>query len=237
MPFSFKQFHIDDSRCGMAVSTDGVLLGAWAPLTQAKYIVDIGAGSGLLTMMAAQRSQANITAIEIDSNSVLDCQINIEACPWSQRIQLVHSDIMQWTASQQPHSYDHIICNPPYFANGPQSDDLSRATARHTDSLNFDTLLAAIRLLLTQCGQASLILPSASLSFFNSLLDQHHLALLQQVDVISVEGKTAHRHLLLLGHKAKHTLETEKRRLTIRTQTGDYTSEMKKLTQAFYLKL
>ncbi len=237
MPFTFKQFHIDDSHCGMTVSTDGVLLGAWAPLTQANNIVDIGAGSGLLSLMAAQRSQAKITAIEIDADAVFDCQTNIDASPWAQRIALVHTGISQWANTQPAHSYDHIICNPPYFANGPQSDNQRRATARHTDSLDFDTLLAVMSQLLNQQGQASLILPSASLTLFTNLLAVHKLTLIRQVDVISVTGKAAHRHLLLLGHQTANSIETEQHQLTIRSKTGDYTAEMIALTQDFYLKL
>ena len=93
MPFTFKQFHIDDNRCGMPVSTDGVLLGAWAPLSQAQTILDIGAGSGLLSLMAAQRSQAKITAIELDDQAALDCQHNFNASAWSDRLELICCDI------------------------------------------------------------------------------------------------------------------------------------------------
>ncbi|MCG9695738.1 methyltransferase [Shewanella sp. Isolate11] len=241
MPFSFKQFHIDDSRCGMAVSTDGVVLGAWAPLAQAKRIVDIGAGSGLLSLMAAQRSQAKITAVEIDNDAALDCQSNIDASPWAHRIELQHQSVLHW-ASTAEHSFDHIVCNPPYFANGPQSEDQRRATARHTDSLDFDSLLGVIGQIMSEQGQASLILPSASLSAFISLLNQHRLALLTRVDVISVEGKTPHRHLLLLGHQAqlddqRQANEPQIHSLTIRTPCGRYSPEMVALTQAFYLKL
>lgn len=123
MPFTFKQFHVDDSHCGMPVSTDGVLLGAWAPLTQAKTILDIGAGSGLLSLMAAQRSEAVIQALEIDPLAAQDCQHNIDQSPWSDRITLIQADLLQWyplAQTQAQTQFDHILCNPPYFDNGPQ---------------------------------------------------------------------------------------------------------------------
>ncbi|QYJ85577.1 methyltransferase [Shewanella mesophila] len=236
MPFSFKQFHIDDSHCGMPVSTDGVLLGAWAPLPDAESILDIGAGSGLLSLMAAQRSAAKVTAIEIDTHAAMDCLYNINQSPWRDRIALTTQCVTQWlkTASEQ---YDHIICNPPYFDNGPQSNDQRRAQARHTDSLSFKMLLSTIKRLLSQDGKASLILPQPSLSRFVSLLDDYGLTLVEQVDVTSVEGKPPQRHLLLLSHRPAQPSQVKVSQLTIRTRFGEYTQEMIELTRAFYLKM
>lgn len=113
MPFSFKQFHIDDSQCGMPVSTDGVLLGAWAPLIAADTVLDIGAGSGLLSLMVAQRSQAKITAIELDHGAAIDCQYNFNQSPWTKRLTLIPCSIQQYCASTVTPRFDHIICNPP----------------------------------------------------------------------------------------------------------------------------
>ena len=236
MPFSFKQFHIDDSHCGMPVSTDGVLLGAWAPLITAENILDIGAGSGLLSLMAAQRSTAKVTAIEIDNQAAVDCLYNINHSPWHDRIALKTQCVTQWakTHSQQ---YDHILCNPPYFDNGPQSNDQRRAQARHTDTLNFEMLLSTIKRLLNQDGKASLILPQASLGRFLSLLGDHQLNLIERVDVISVEGKSPQRHLLLLTHKTAQARPTKVKQLIIRSRLGEYTQEMVELTRAFYLKM
>ncbi|MCL1041761.1 methyltransferase [Shewanella marisflavi] len=242
MPFSFKQFHIDDSRCGMPVSTDGVLLGAWAPLTQAQNILDIGAGSGLLSLMAAQRSHADITALEIEPLAAQDCQHNIDQSPWTDRIRLIQADLLDWYV--QAHiQFDHILCNPPYFENGPQSQCDKRAQARHTDSLSFDALLKAIKQLLSPTGQASLILPSASIERFLGLLPSHELSLQVRFDVASVSGKTAHRHLLTLGHQrdknqdqdCHHPVATQT--LCVRDSKGHYSEAMIALTRAFYLKL
>ena len=225
MPFSFKQFHIDDSHCGMPVSTDGVLLGAWAPLTKASNIVDIGAGSGLLSLMTAQRSDAAITAIEIDNHAAVDCQHNINQSPWHDRITLVTQCVTQWAASNRQ-QYDHILCNPPYFDNGPQSSDQRRAQARHTDSLSFEMLLSAIKKLLSQDGKASIILPQSSLGRFLSQLGDHELALIERLEVISVEGKSPQRHLLLLTHKTAQASPAKVGQLVIRTRLGEYTPEM-----------
>ncbi|WP_299003579.1 methyltransferase [uncultured Shewanella sp.] len=237
MPFTFKQFHINDSLCGMRVSTDGVLLGAWAPLTQARTILDIGTGSGLLSLMAAQRSQAQITAVELDENAVNDCKHNFKASSWSDRLKVHHSAIQHFVANQRV--FDHIICNPPYFTNGPQSQVAARSTARHTDNLSFDELLSAINQLLSSNGVASLILPSASLNSFLMRLSIFQLKLTQRVDVASIEGKTPSRHLINLQHvnvdiQSPYPVTTQ---LNIRTSTGQYSKEMQALTRDFYLKL
>ncbi|QQX82446.1 methyltransferase [Shewanella sp. KX20019] len=242
MPFSFKQFHIDDSRCGMPVSTDGVLLGAWAPLTDAKTILDIGAGSGLLSLMARQRSQAKITAIELDQSAALDCQYNFNQSPWSASFTLLTSSIQQYCTTAEKQRFDHIICNPPYFDNGPQSSSSLRATARHTDRLSFDELLGAICFLLSPAGQASLILPTTAAAQLLSQLKQHSLACKYAVAVSSVEGKVPNRQLLLLNKTADTNMPLLQKldsvpTLAIRQVNGQYTDEFVQLTKSFYLKL
>ncbi|ABV86130.1 tRNA1(Val) (adenine(37)-N6)-methyltransferase [Shewanella pealeana] len=264
MPFTFKLFHVDDSRCGMPVSTDGVLLGAWAPLVQAKTILDIGAGSGLLSLMAAQRSLAKITAIEVDTDAALDCQQNFNASPWFDRLEVICCDIQAYAqAHTQVHSqahnhaeqskqFEHIICNPPYFANGPQSSNVSRATARHTDSLSFDSLLAAIKQLLSPEGCASLILPTESVSLFETKLSTYQLELSQKLLAASVEGKEANRQILVLRHTSAlaHDPKTEtepavvakledaaQQQLYIREKNGQYSQAFSLLSRDFYLKL
>lgn len=238
MAFTFKQFHIDDLNCGMAVSTDAVILGAWAPLTNAKRILDIGAGSGILSLMAAQRSQAEITCIELDDSAALACQHNIAQSPWESRIRLVQGSIQQLSQAEENQGYfDHIICNPPYFEHGPQAQLSQRAMARHTDQLSFSELLAAIEQCLAPKGFASLILPIQSLNNFNRLLAQSALRWIERVDIKSVEGKSANRVLCLLTAQTNCAVEPKVSELTIREISGQYSQAMVQLTQDFYLKL
>ena len=241
MPFSFKQFHIDDRRCGMPVSTDGVLLGAWSPLSASKNILDIGAGSGLLSLMAAQRSMANITAIELDESAALDCQNNFSLSPWADRLTLLTCSIQQYCTLAIRHSFDHIICNPPYFDNGPQSSSALRAAARHTDSLSFDELLAAISSLLSPTGQASLILPLAGANQLLQQLEQHQLICQHTVLVASVEGKSPNRQLLLItpcsSNFANQATSHSVSNLVIRKADGHYSDDFIQLSKSFYLKL
>lgn len=236
MAFTFKQFHIDDLNCGMSVSTDGVMLGAWAPLAQAKHILDIGAGSGLLSLMAAQRSRGQITAVELEVTAASACQYNMAQSPWADRCNIIHCDIQSFCQQAQYQGYfDHIICNPPYFEHGPKASEHHRAIARHTETLGFPPLLDAITRCLSPKGYASLILPIQSLARFKTCLNHAELYLVQEVWVKSVENKAANRVLLLLtktqNEPCQHT------ELTIRGEDGNYTEQMIELTKDFYLKL
>ncbi|MFS1424501.1 tRNA1(Val) (adenine(37)-N6)-methyltransferase [Shewanella sp. 10N.286.48.B5] len=249
MPFSFKQFHIDDSRCGMPVSTDGVMLGAWANIEHSRTILDIGAGSGLLTLMAAQRahqqasSAIKIVAVELDDLAAQDCLHNIANCPWAEMIEFHHGAIqdfsaqhlVQYKAKLSP-LFDSIICNPPYFDNGPQSKQQQRATARHTESLSFSELLKNIALLLAPNGAASLILPVESEARFTDALTQTSLAISKRVSISTVINKPARRLLLELKHQPNiDTIEHSS--LVISDNSGQYSQQMITLCREFYLKL
>jgi tRNA1Val (adenine37-N6)-methyltransferase len=252
MSFTFKQFHIDDKQCGMSVSTDGVLLGAWAELSQSSNILDIGAGSGLLSLMAAQRSphNASITAVELDGAAANACQYNIQQSPWPEKIQLFQGAIQHF---QQQHNqisaplFDHIICNPPYFEQGLQAKNSARADARHTNTLSFAELQYVIGQLLAPQGTASIILPQQSLARFRQQLNAHGLFVIKHLDVISVEGKSPNRALLAIQYDPmrvnprqtnnKVTIETQCLQLVIRDKHGQYSQAMADLCREFYLKL
>ncbi|AZG74521.1 tRNA1(Val) (adenine(37)-N6)-methyltransferase [Shewanella livingstonensis] len=251
MSFTFKQFHIDDKECGMAVSTDAVLLGAWAELTQSSYILDIGAGSGLLSLMAAQRSPQHnsIIAVEIDSAAAKACQFNINQSPWSDTVQLFHGAIQDF--QQQHHKnnaplFEHIICNPPYFEQGTQAKNSARADARHTNTLSFAELQSAISQLLAPQGTASVILPQQSLTSFIQQLNAYGLFVAKQFDIISIEGKLPNRSILAIQHQQAMTqqqintylpVETQYLQMTIRDKQGRYSETMIDLCRPFYLKL
>ena len=237
MAFTFKQFHIDDMNCGMAVGTDSVVLGAWAQLTTAKTVLDIGAGSGLLSLMAAQRSQAHITAVELDASAAHACQHNFGNSPWVNRLTLVNSSIQDFCQKiEYKGEFEHIICNPPYFEQGTQAIQSQRAMARHTDSLSFTALLDAIHVCLAAQGNASLILPMQSMARFNDCLAHSQLCLIEITELISVVGKSANRVLCVLAHKTQPQMTPKSSDIIIRELSGQYTQTMVQLIQDFYLK-
>ncbi len=156
--FTFKQFHIDHSRCAMKVGTDGTLLGAWAELPEREcHILDIGTGTGLIAIMVAQRTaSAHITAIDIDAECVAQARENVAACPWSDRIEITESSLQDFRCDRK---FDVIVSNPPYFIDSLLSPDAARTTARHTATLSFEDLAAGVMRLLAEEGRFSLILP------------------------------------------------------------------------------
>ena len=135
----------------MKVGTDGVLLGAWFPLQEGCTVLDIGTGTGLIAIMAAQRGAGRVTAVEIDPDSAVQARANAANSPWADRIDVVCSDIALFNAGFR---YDRIVCNPPYFRDSLRSPDSGRNTARHNDSLSFETLSACASRLLADSTMA-----------------------------------------------------------------------------------
>jgi tRNA1Val (adenine37-N6)-methyltransferase len=155
--FKFKQFTIHQERCALKVGTDGVLLGAWTKYEGAKRILDIGTGTGLLALVAAQRnSSAMIDAVEIDDASAEQASENVAASPWADRVRVHRMDVRRMRASEP---YDLIICNPPFYAGEMDSPDERKGLAKHSGELTFEELVDAIDRLLTDDGRTSLIIP------------------------------------------------------------------------------
>jgi tRNA1Val (adenine37-N6)-methyltransferase len=229
--FKFKQFHINGGSSGMPVSTDGVLLGAWAELADAHSILDIGTGTGLLTLMCAQRfSHTAITAIDINQEAIDAAGENFSASPWPERITLLRGDILDYQPKQR---FDAIICNPPYFNSGEQSAISQRAQARHSDSLDHAMLLKRAHSLLSDNGKACFILPKAEGDAFIALAQQQQLFLSACCCVKSTERKTVSRYLLEFRPQPA---ETRRSTLTIHDNNG-YSDAFITLTRDFYLKM
>ncbi len=156
-PFRFKQFGVQQDRCAMKVGTDGVVLGAWTAVAGATRILDIGTGTGLLALMAAQRCPlAWIDAVEIDEASAEQAAANAAASPWADRVRVHRIDVRRLRASAP---YDLILCNPPFYAGEMQSPDARTDVAKHGGGLSFPALVDALDALLAPDGRAALIVP------------------------------------------------------------------------------
>ncbi|MGO1297281.1 MAG: tRNA1(Val) (adenine(37)-N6)-methyltransferase [Vibrio sp.] len=230
--FRFKKFTLKiPHQIGMPISTDGVLLGAWALSGSQSRILDIGTGSGLLAMMCAQRhSKANIEAIELEVNAYHTASCNFLQSPWSERLHSHHADILTWQSSSL---FSGIICNPPYFNAGKSSENRSRAQARHTNSLPHESLLEQCRQLLMPSGTAAFILPTIEGEQFIQTAQENGWFMQRCCYVAMTEKKSASRILLELTLQPTKTVHET---LVIR-HNGQYTQAFTALTRDFYLKM
>ncbi|WP_043757508.1 tRNA1(Val) (adenine(37)-N6)-methyltransferase [Aeromonas taiwanensis] len=230
--FTFKQFHIDHDRCAMKVGTDGILLGAWAPVAGARRVLDIGAGSGLITLMLAQRTADHcmIDGVELDKDAAEQARENVAASPWHGRVNIIESAIQDYSATP----YDLIVSNPPYFVAGQTFSDPARALARHTGALGPRELLAASQRLLSQDGLLALVLPTAMADEILCISSSYDLHAVCYTAVITRAGKEANRVLLLLGRGLN---KCERGEIVIHSADGTYSDRYIQLTSPFYLKM
>ena len=231
--FTFKQFHIDHSRCAMKVGTDGTLLGAWATLPSDGTILDIGTGTGLIAIMAAQRSfGSKITAIDIDEDCVLQARENVAASPWPDRIEVIHSALQDFTPAQK---FDCIISNPPYFIDSQLSPDAARSTARHTATLPFEELVSGVKRLLANDGHFSLILPPPEMERFRSAA-RGELFAVRECQVWSTPTSGVRRIMAELKTSPPAELPITEKIIIEENGRHQYSDEYRLLTRDFYLK-
>ncbi len=171
----------------MKVCTDSCLFGAYVEVGQAKTILDIGAGTGLLSLMVAQRSEAMIDAVEINQEAAEQAAANFARSPWAERLHLHPLSLQEYTAHNR-HSYEVILSNPPFFLSSLKSDNAAKNAAKHTSTLFFEDILAFAQLHLTAAGKLYILLPPAEASHFAELAQAHHLYLNQTLEVNTFHG-------------------------------------------------
>lgn len=230
--FRFKQFEIWHDRCAQKVGTDGVLLGAWADLKQSKHILDVGTGSGLIALMAAQRaSEAEVVGIEIDPDAARQANENAQRSPFSERITITQSDVRDF---HSPLAFDCILSNPPFFTEETRPPVSERAIARNTATLTFVELIAAVGRLLADEGCFHVVLPSSAVRGFVALCLDCNLRLERQCLVSTVAGKAPKRSLLTFvsGIPSSPLLVEQ---LVLQTPDGRRTEAYQRLASSFYL--
>ena len=236
--FAFKQFKIDQGQCAMKVTTDaclfGALLGQPPGLHHIQQVLDIGAGTGLLSLMAAQNSTATITAVELDEQAAKQALNNFANSPWASRLQLVHSAIQDFTSDQR---FDRIITNPPFFQQAYKGDDARRNLARHTDTLTFTDLASAIFHHLHDNGEAWVLLPVTSTALFVRAATQQALSVMRQIGLRSSPEHPIHRYIIVLGHQQTTTEHHREELVTIYRQHPHYSEQTQQLMAPYYLAL
>ena len=232
--FTFKLFHINHSRCAMKVGTDGTLLGAWASLPDStRNILDIGTGTGLIAIMTAQRHpDAQICAIDIDSDCILQAEENVAACPWSERISLHHTPLQGFMPEEK---FEVIISNPPYFVDSLLPPDAQRSTARHTTTLPFEELTDGVIRLLAPEGRFALILPPAEYERFLSA-SRGRLFVARRCDVWSTPTSDVKRIMAEFQTTPPAEPATPDKLIIEEFGAMGYSEKYKLLTKDFYLK-
>lgn len=228
--FDFKRFRIEQDRCSMKVGTDGVLLGAWFPMETGKNVLDVGCGTGLVAIMAAQRGAGSVTAVEIDLQASQQALCNAANSPWKERISVQCADFAHFTADLK---FDRIVSNPPYFRDSLRCPDQGRNAARHNDSLSYETLTRCAAPLLTPDGLLCVVLPFDAVGDFTKCAAVQGLSMCYRTDVITAPGKQPKRSLLAFG-KQETELRTDV--LAMCGSDGKETSDYINLVKDFYLK-
>ena len=232
--FRFKQFIVRQGETAMKVGVDSVLLGAWTNPDKTTRILDVGAGTGLLALMLAQRfSDAVIDAVEIEREAYHQALENVDGSPWNRRIRVICDDFLNYTTYCSSH-YDLIISNPPYFTASLKSLDTKRNVARHNDSLPPRSLLDGSAKLLSTDGILAVVLPPAEASLLMNEVTSYGLFVKRILHVQSLPSKPVCRMLLELS-KTK-CLPEEIYLCIEKLDRSDYTDEYKQLTKEFYLK-
>jgi tRNA1Val (adenine37-N6)-methyltransferase len=234
--FSFKQFSIQQDRCAMKIGTDGVLLGAWVPITNNPFsILDVGAGTGIIALMLAQRTNAEqIDALEIDEQAYEQAMDNFEKSPWSDRLFCFHAGLDEFVEEPED-EYDLIISNPPFYTEDYKTECEQRDLARFQDAMPFEDLIEAADLLLSENGIFAVIIPFKEEQKFLALAKEMEL---YPIKITRVKGTpTTEIKRSLLAFSRKEITDFPIDELIIEITRHVYTREYITLTKVFYLKM
>ena len=231
--FKFKQFTVYQDRTAMKVCTDSCLFGAWIKIDdKVKSILDIGTGTGLLSLMLAQRFAADIHAVEIDENAHEQATQNIKSSPWHERISLEHGDIRNLPVSRK---YDLIVCNPPFYQNDMHSFQQEEKIAKHSLHLSFSDLITAINDHLKKDAEFAILLPYSRKEEFEKVA---HLHGYHPTQTISIRQTPDHNFFRFAGvFKRNSSKECIHEEMTIKDENGDYSHHAIQLLKPYYLYL
>lgn len=239
--FQFKEFAVHQHYSGMKVCTDSCLFGAWVAntislhsdtekgtVTPSKFL-DIGTGTGLLALMLAQKSIAEIQAVEIEQNAFSQAKENFAASPWADRVKAIHSDIKEFNPSEK---FDLIISNPPFFENDLKSAIHHKNLAKHQDGLRLKDLLISLENLLTEYGKFALLLPFHRYSEVIFLAENQGFFLEEKILVRQTPKHDYFRAMLFFSRKKEHVESGE---IIIKNEEGLYSKEFEFLLRDYYL--
>lgn len=235
--FRFKEFVIQQDKCAMKVGTDGVLLGAWVSCKKAEKILDIGTGTGLISLMLAQRNQfAKITAVEIDQDATKQAKENFKNSNWQNRLSVENCSIQEFEKLNLSHQFDLIVSNPPFFEVDNFKTNTNRKNARQEKSLTLQELFGCAHNLLTQNGTFALVFPSER---ERDLLEiaAHYQFFFKRKRFVRGNNQTPIKRLLIEFCKTRVEVPITENLLTLEPEKRhQYSEDYKQLTKDFYLK-
>lgn len=234
--FQFKQFTIQQDMCAMKVCTDACLFGAWVANKFEKElspnsILDIGCGTGLLSLMLTQKTNAPIDAVEIDDKAYIQAKKNIELSPWQEKITVYHTSIDNFTPS---YKYDLIICNPPFYENQLKSVDEARNLAMHATGLSFTNLSSILKQQLSDLGLAALLVPFSTVKNMEECLNKESLFIIEKINISHSPTHPFFRTFLWVSHKKNICTEDS---IAIKNIENTYSNEFVSLLKDYYLHL
>lgn len=236
--FRFKKFNIQQDKAAMKIGTDGVLLGAWSSLNYLPdSILDIGSGTGVISLMLAQRFDAfTIDAIEVDENAYEQTVENFEMSDWGDRLYCYNATFQEFAneIAEEKETYDLIVSNPPFYTDDFKTEDESRNRARFTSSLPFDELIDGVSKILSQKGLFTVIIPFKEEQSFINLAKNSKLYPNKICRVKGNSGSEVKRSLLEFSFY-QTSIKTE--HLIIELERHQYTNDYINLTKEFYLKM
>lgn len=229
--FHFKTFSVVQQKNAMKVNTDSVILGAYTSYTNPKTALDIGTGTGLLTLMLAHKyPNLLLDAVEIEQESLQEAELNFTNSPWSERINAENKALQDFVPT---HKYDVIITNPPYFINSSKNPNHLKTTARHTDCLSFQEIIDFSKTHLTPKGILSLILPKTEGDIFEELALKNDLFLSQKLNISPLPNKDVNRVVLVFSLNKLNKPKIDN--MLVYQEVSKYSQQHQELTKEFYL--
>lgn len=238
--FRFKQFEVKQTQSAMKIGTDAVLLGAWCDLTKdTNRILDIGAGTGILSLIIAQRlaeetAHFDIEAIEIEEDAHIECSENFDNSPWTDHLFCYHASLIEF-AQEMDGGYDLIVCNPPFYKDFDTSEITPRALARSASFMPLPHIFAAAEKLCTpQTGELAIVLP------YDQKEEAIHIASVHGFyprQILNLRGTAETSYKRVFLQMSQNNTEPLSKSLTVETERHVYTPEYLELVKDFYLKL
>ena len=226
-PFRFQQFSIQQSKDVFRVGTDGVLLGAMCNVKNAKKILEIGTGTGLISLMLAQRNvSAKISAIDINENAVKLASENFRNSIFYENLKVELKDFKNFETNE---NFDLVVCNPPFFEENASAKDV---LARQQVELNFRNLVERSTEIITKKGILSIILPSEAATDVKSLAEEFNLYLVREINIFGIEGGNLKLNILEFS-LAQKPLEISD--FVIEKSPREYSDQYLNLTKNFHV--